>query len=370
MNRFRSFSGTTIFWVCVLLVVVMTACGDDDTPENPPEPTLDVTIQSPTAIAQEVTPTTMGPSLTPSPTFPPTVTSFPTQSAPTGLPTVAPTATLGPVEHVIREGDTCGLIASQYDTGVGAIRELNGLNQGCTLGSPGQVILVPRPSLTPTPPAYDITLTVQYESLPPSLKDVTPYAIYTFCPEEGDTLTSMALENGTTNQRICEMNPLPDGIDCRGCDFSESAVGQCSVRPIVSEFSCYNVPGPTHTPTFTPTFSGMETPTSTPTYRPPEAFLPTNGATVSGDVLLSWVSVGELKDGERYQISVIDETTGESLFETTTNNDFRIPDVWRPTAGQSRMILWSVEVVVQNAAGLYVPVSGRSVDNRFVWEGR
>jgi len=370
VNRFRGFSGISMLVVCALLVFVIAACGNDDEPENPPEPTIEATVQSPTPIAQEVTPTTIGPSLTPSPTFPPTVTPRPTDSLPTGMPTIAPTETLGPIEHVIRDGDSCSLLAAIYDTGVGAIRELNGLNQGCIIGSPGQTILIPRATNTPTPLAYDITLTVQYESLPPSLKDVTPYAINTFCPQEGDTITSMALENGTTNQRICEMNPLPDGIDCRGCDFSESAVGQCNIAPPISEFECYNVPGPTHTPTFTPTFSGMETATSTPTYMPPQAIQPVNGAMVQGDVRLTWVSVGELKDNERYQVSVVDEISGESFFETTRNPDYRIPDLWRPAAGEVRNILWSVEVVIPNAEGLNIPVSGRSVNSRFIWEGR
>jgi hypothetical protein len=85
---------------------------------------------------------------------------------------------------------------------------------------------------------------------------------------------------------------------------------------------------------------------------------------------LRWVSVGELKTGELYQVSVVDETSGESFFETTRNPDYRIPDLWQPAAGQVRNILWSVEVVVQNAEGLYIPVSGRSVNSRFIWEGR
>ncbi len=371
VNRYRSINGMMVLvWCALLLVLIIAACGEDDEPDNPPEPTIEATLEEPTEIAQEITPTTIGPSLTPSPTFPPTVTPRPTQGPATNLPTAVPTETLGPIEHVIRDGDSCSLIAAIYDTGVAAIRELNGLNQGCIIGSPGQVILVPRATQTPTPPAYDITLTVQYESLPPSLKNVTPYAVYTLCPEEGDTLTSMALENGTTNQRLCEMNPLPDGLDCRGCDFSESAVGRCDIPPPISIFACYNVPGPTHTPTFTPTFSGMETATPTPTYMPPQAIQPVNGSTVQGDVYLTWLSVGELKDNELYQLSVVDETTGENFIDTTRNPDYRIDNLWKPAAGQSRNILWSVEVVVQNEAGLYIPVSDRSFNSRFVWEGR
>ena len=66
VNRYRSFNGMMILvWCGLLLVLIIAACGEDDEPENPPEPTIEATLEEPTEIAQEITPTTIGPSLTP-----------------------------------------------------------------------------------------------------------------------------------------------------------------------------------------------------------------------------------------------------------------------------------------------------------------
>lgn len=361
-----------LIWILLLMLTVsIVACGEDD-----PVPTQEPTLQATTEIVElpTLTPTSSftpgGPSLTPSSTFPPTVTPRPSATDAPAATAVPPTEMPAPYIHRVAEGETCGAIAIRYGLeltgGSAAIEQAN--NISCRLLQPNTDIVVPRPTGTATPAGFDATQTAIATALPPSLRDFRP-ALYEYCPVEDDTLTSIALKTGTTQQRICELNPLPDGLDCSGCDFSQGSVGFCPVPPIISPFNCLQVPGPTHTPTATPTFTGSETATPTPTYSPPRALLPIPGSTVGGTVLLTWLSSGELSDNEVYQVVVTDEGTGETHFATTARNSYRLPASWQPAAGQSRNIQWTVEVVKPTTDGLYEPVSGQSITATFIWQG-
>ncbi len=357
-------------WMVLMVVgfLALVACGDDEKPAPTEAPTI-----QPTEIVQQMTetPTPGGPTRTASPTFLPTATVAPATATMPLAPTQIPTGTPGPYEHVIQEGQTCGELAFFYDSSVQAIEQAN-LGLDCQVLSVGQTVFVPRPTSTPTPMGFAETATAIYEALPPGLQDVTPFAIYTYCPGEDDTLTSISLQHDTTNQRICELNAGPDELDCRGCDFSESAVGFCPNPPIISTSKCYNVPGPTYTVTFTPTFTGEETATSTPTHAPPRLVFPQNGATISDNtVRLTWLLPGgRLAEGEWYAVTVVDELTGELLVSSQTRNtDLTLASEWRPPVGQTRQVQWTVEVIVMNEAGVLVPVSGRSLSQRFAWRG-
>lgn len=358
----------------ILLLFIVTACGSEDDPSRETqEPTVQPTTEI--AIIPSSTPTVTftpgGPSLTPSQTFPPTITPRATDTLVPEATAPPPTEVPAPFLHEVAEGDTCGGIAVRYGLdlvgGSAAIEQANNIN--CRSLQLGQRLTVPRATGTPTPQGFDVTQTAISTALPPSLRNFQP-ALYEYCPVEGDTLTSIALKAGTTQQRVCELNPLPNGIDCSGCDFSESAaVGFCPVPPLISENNCLQVPGPTFTPTFTPTFSGSETVTPTPTFAPPRQLQPVAGATMRGSVMLAWLSSGELRSDEFYQVSITDDTSGESLFEVVRSNNYLIPTTWQPAAGQSRTIRWKVEVVRRNSEGLYVPISGRAMESTFVWQG-
>ncbi|MCI0709365.1 MAG: LysM peptidoglycan-binding domain-containing protein, partial [Chloroflexi bacterium] len=358
-----------------LLVFVITACGGDD---DPARETREPTVQPTTEIAEipsstpTVTFTPGGPTLTPSSTFPPTTTPRATDTLVPEATAVPPTEVPAPYIHTVVDGDTCGGIAVQYGLeligGAAAIERANNIN--CRTLQLGQQLTIPRATGTPTPQGFDVTQTAIATALPPSLRNFRP-ALYEYCPVEDDTLTSIALKAGTTQQRICELNPLPDGIDCSGCDFSESAaVGFCPVPPLISQFNCLQVPGPTFTPTFTPTFSGSETVTPTPTFAPPRLLQPASGATMPGSVmLLVWLSSGELKTDEYYQISITNETSGATLFDIVSNNSYLIPSTWQPPAGESHTIRWKVEVVRRSSEGLNEPISGQAMESTFVWQG-
>lgn len=354
--------------VVILLigVLLLAACGQD---KKPPAPTSAPSDQ-PTIIGlATATPTLSGPTRTPSPTFPPVATQPPlasTQIPDTPLP---PTPTPAPFEVVVQSGQTCMELALRYRVSVDAIRELNGLDSRCILQI-NQRLMIPHPTATPTPYGLDATQTAIYEALPPNMRQVTPFAIGTYCPVKDDTLTSISLKNDTTNQRICELNDGPGGLDCRGCDFSQSVVGYCPNPPQISLNQCYKVPAPTPTMTYTPTFTGMETTTPTPTYLPPQAIYPQNGAIETGRVRLAWVLPGgQLRDDETYIVQATDELTGEHLYYETRDTTFNWPDEWIPSAGQQRQIIWSVQVAIRDMTGVFVPVSGRSLTKRFIWQG-
>jgi hypothetical protein len=92
-------------------------------------------------------------------------------------------------------------------------------------------------------------------------------------------------------------------------------------------------------------------------------------STARGRVILTWLSIGELEANEWYKIEVVDEQTGERLDAVVKYTSYTLPDHWIPAGGQSRSIVWKVEVVSPNADGIYIPIGARGEIHRFVWEG-
>jgi hypothetical protein len=373
-----------LFLVTAMLIILgfLVGCGNSDNDDSTVDTVATITdIPAPsideTALAFQLSPspTPTGPSLTPSPTFPATHTPQSTALPASLVPTQPPTQVPPPYIDDVRQGDTCGSIAVRWGLdlvgGAAAIRAANNLNANCTnLPYPGKVV-IPRPTGTPTPLGFEVTQTVIATSLPPSLRDVTPYALYQHCIQEGDTLTSLSLEYNTSRQRICELNPLPDGIDCRGCNFAvDGPNARCAQAPLFTLTKCLNVPGPTHTPQPTATFTGLETATPFPTYLPPSGIYPLDGASVRGTVQMVWLSVGQLREDEYYMVSIYNEQTGELLaIHQTQQTSYTLPSAWQPLVGQSLTVVWSVEVISRPTAENYLSRSGRSATYRFIWQG-
>lgn len=192
---------------------------------------------------------------TPTLTFTPTNTSTPTET-PTVTPTstITPTATFStPFNYTVQEGDYLALIVEKFnlgDDGIALIYLLNPYNADAGLGinpttgivSPGQVILLPNPSMQlPT-----ATL------IPPDLPRGTKleYIIQT-----GDTLAGIAsLFNSTAEEIIKENNITnPNAIQ----------VGQVLVIPANLVTAT-----PTRLPTSTPITPGPGTVLPTVTFTP------------------------------------------------------------------------------------------------------
>jgi hypothetical protein len=307
----------------------------------------------------------------PTATFPPTLT--PTASGTPEPPTLTPSATFtpGPYEHTVRAGDDCIAIVYQYGhVDLDVLQEfyqLNNMGNNCLLPGPGAVVRVPRP--TPKPGEEGVVQVGEVPEgpiFPPNAQPI--FAQATYCVVQDDTLTSIALKNDTSLRKVCELNPLPNGLDCRGCDFSQSDVGYCPNPPLLSVGQCFIVPGPTPTASGTPLPTGNETATPTPTHRAPDVVYPQNGLTVSGVVRLQWVSVGRLQPGEFYVVNLTDETAGVLFIDATRDTYIEIPQDYIPRDGQPHQITWWVSVQIQGQDGLFVPSGGRTPDYRFVWE--
>ncbi|MGQ9850567.1 MAG: LysM peptidoglycan-binding domain-containing protein [Aggregatilineaceae bacterium] len=360
-----------VWGVCVLL---LAACGSGNNSALLTATPRAFDTAAPTRVLAAPTQTPGGPTITPSPTLPPTVT--PTDTPPPPPPSATPTATPtpGPFEHVIKSGDTCLGIAYQYGhvhpDVKRAIELLNGIADCAILPGPGTTILVPRPTATPTEIGADLTQTAIATSAPPNLAlAATPsFAVKPYIVQAGDTLSSIAIIHDSSLRQICELNPLPGGIDCRACTWESPNC--CCTRPVVlSEGQQINVPAPTPTPTFTPTFTGSETPTPTPTHRAPQPISPANGVQISGPVRLSWLSVGLLQADETYLVTVRDETTGAAYAGSTRQLSLDLPVAYLPQDGQQHVFVWQVSVVRLGQDGLYYPVGALVPEQRFTWLG-
>lgn len=307
-------------------------------------------------------------------TLPPTVTPSSTPPEPPSTPAPTATFTPGPHEYVVQAGDTCWDIAyrfGHFDPGViSAIETLNGAGT-CSALRQGDTIAIPRPTATPTPVGADLTQTAVATAAPPQITlDVGPsFALQSYVVQEGDTLSSIAIIHDSSLQQICELNPLPNGIDCGACVWESPNC--CCTRPIVlSAGKEINVPAPTPTPTFTPTFTGSETPTTTPTHRAPLPTYPLAGATVSGAVRLTWVAAGVLAEDEHYLVTVRNEDSGAIFNVATRQLSLDIPTGYLPNDGQTYTFVWQVGVVRFGEDGLFHPVGAIVPPQPFTWTGQ
>lgn len=361
-------------WACLLVGLTMFGAGCSGAGDSSGAPTLPADeLQFAVAPNMQATP-----SLTASPTLPPTVT--PTDTPPPPLPTDTPrpTDTPGPHEHVVQPNENCLGIATIYGhvsiDVIAAIERLNNIR--CSGLQQGATILVPRPTVTPTEIGADLTQTVIATNAPPmvTLDAMIAVSVQEYVVEEGDTLSSIALKNDSTLRQICELNPLPDGINCSGCTW-ESANCCCPNPPLFSVGDRVNVPAPSPTPTPSPTFTGSETPTHTPTHRAPQAVYPLPEATVQGPVRLTWLSVGVLARNETYEeqylVSVRNETSGEVLAHLTRQLSYDVPAEFLPADGTPTRFVWQVRVVRMEpgVTDVLYPVGGVMFENAFSWQG-
>jgi hypothetical protein len=351
----------------LILIVVVTACDPNEEEPASPTPVEPTIAASPTPNEVISTNTPGGPTVAASATFPPTITPTTTFTPAPPSDTPGPTATPGPFEHVVAEGEDCFTIMFQYGVSAAGLTEFYDLNNmaGSCILSLGDTVLVPRP--TPIPVEIDpnsTPITITPPSDPGAFGSFTAYTEYGV--QDGDTLTSIALKNNTTLRRICQLNPLPDGMDCSGCDFSQSDVGFCPNPPLIGPSDCFIVPGPTPLPTGTLPPTGEETATPTPTHRAPGVVYPVDGSAVSGFVRLQWVSVGLLQPDEYYVVNLTDNTSGTVFIKETKSTYMDVPAEYAPS--EAHEISWYVAVQIRNAEGLFVPAGDRTPDYHFIWQ--
>ena len=287
-------------------------------------------LQDPTA---EVTPTETA-TITPTGTEAPTATLIPTE---TPLP---------PLDYTVRDGDTCGIIASTFGVSVQSIIVLNQLSSQCFV-SVGQVLKVPYPTPTPAPPPTTIpneaTQTAQ-------ACEKQPYTV-----QANDTLSSIAANYNVPQDAIKFYNGLAS---------DNVFLGTTIIIPLCERFA---TPGPTPTATLPPP------------YPAPNLLLPGDGAafTLANDVVtLQWASIGTLRENERYQVTIVDVTSGQGLrlTEYVTDTKFIVPTTFRPNDNLAHVIRWWVTTVRQNGVDdqgqpIYESAGAMSEERVFSWVG-
>ncbi len=285
------------------------------------------------------------PTVTPTVTLTPTSTGTPT---PTIEPTQAPTTTpLPPKEHVVVANEVCSSIALQYNVSVQSIVALNNLPTDCGVLSVGQKLLIPIPTSTPT-------------SLPTatlSAAEATAQACgnITYQVKENDTLSSISANYNISVTSIKTYNNLTSDNVMLGMYLS---------LPL-----CERIPtaGPTPTPTLPPPYGA------------PSLLLPADGIVynnISDTITLQWSSVGTLREGERYAVTVVDVTSGETkkITQYVTDTKFTVPASLRPVDNSVHVFRWWVVPVRQTGStsdgqAIYEVYGTTSAFRVFGWSG-
>jgi LysM repeat protein len=284
--------------------------------------------------------TTEVPLPTETPTITPTITEIFTA---TSIPTSTP---VPPFNYTVGPGETCSLIAFNFNISINSIIILNNLPSTCPI-SEGQVLQIPYPTPTPLP--------LPTNTLPPAdaTKDACQKVVVTV--NENDTLSSISLNYAVPMTAIKEFN---------GLTTDNVFIGQQLVVPLCMRAA---TPGPTPTATIPPP------------YPAPNLLLPADGAafTLANDVVtLQWASVGTLRDGEAYQVTVEDVTADQTrrLTDYVTDTKYIVPTTFRPRDNVAHVLRWWTAPVRQagtDEQGQTIWVSsGASSEKRvFTWVG-
>ena len=279
------------------------------------------------------------PSQTPTATIPPTAT----------LPaTDIPTATQQPpFDYVVAVGDnSCSQIAFNFGISVQSIIITNNLPSTCPI-SVGQALKIPYPTPTIPPPPTNT----------PPAAEATEQACnkVPITVQENDTLSSISLNYAVPMDAIKQFN---------GLTTDNVFLGQALNIPLCMRAA---TAGPTPTATLPPP------------YPAPNLLLPADGAafTLANDVVtLQWASVGVLRDGEAYQITVEDVTASQTrrLTDYVTDTKYIVPTSFRPKDNVAHVLRWWATPVRQAGVddqGQPIWVASGAVSDKrvFTWVG-
>jgi len=262
-------------------------------------------------------------------------------------PTNAPTSTtISPFDYTVGVGEYCSTIAFNFGVSVQSIIIANNLPSNCPL-SQGQIIKVPYPTPTVPPPPTNTPLPVDATR---QNCETVPITV-----QQYDTLSSISANYAVSMAAIKEWN---------GLTVDTVFIGQKLFVPLCKRAQ---PPGPTLTATIPPP------------YPAPNLLLPADGAafTLANDVVtLQWASVGVLRDGEAYQITVEDVTADQTrrLTDYATDTKYIVPTSYRSKDNVAHVLRWWITPVRQSGTDdqgqpIWV-VSGAVSDKRvFTWIG-
>ncbi len=279
----------------------------------------------------------------------PTGTATPSATATeTLIPSPIPTFTIqAPFDYTVAGGDNCGSIAFTFGVSVQSIIILNNLPASCNNLFIGQVLKVPYATATAAPLPTETPLAGTQTALACDHVRVTV--------QENDTLSSIALNYAV---------PMAAIKDYNGLSTDNVFVGQSLTIPLCARAA---TAGPTPTATIPPP------------YPAPNLLLPSDGAafTLANDlVTLQWASVGTLREGEAYQVTVEDVTgsQGQRITDYVTDTKYIIPTTFRPKDNVAHILRWWVAPVRQTGNDeqgqpIYVSAGTISEKRVFTWTG-
>lgn len=284
------------------------------------------------------------------PTEIPTLTQTPTVTVPatvTQPATETPTPTVQPpFPYTVGAGEFCSTIAYNFNVSVQSIIIQNNLPSTCPI-SQGQVLQIPYPTPTPLPLPTNTLLPVD------ATRESCQKVVITV--NDFDTLSSISLNYGVSMADIKEFNGLTTDAVYVGSQLSIPLCKRAAT------------PGPTPTATIPPP------------YPAPNLLLPADGAafTLANDVVtLQWASVGVLRDGEAYQVTVEDVTASQTrrLTDYVKDTKYIVPTSFRPKDNVAHVLRWWITPVRQAGSdeqGQPIWVSsGTASDKRvFTWVG-
>jgi hypothetical protein len=173
--------------------------------------------------------------------------------------------------------------------------------------------------------------------------------------QENDTLSSIALNYAVPMQAIKDYN---------GLSTDNVFVGQSLTVPLCARAA---TAGPTPTATIPPP------------YPAPNLLLPSDGNafTLANDVVtLQWASVGTLREGEAYQVTVEDVTGGQGrrITDYVTDTKYIIPTSFRPKDNVAHVLRWWIAPVRQSGSDeqgqpIYISAGAVSEKRVFTWTG-
>lgn len=260
--------------------------------------------------------------------------------------TFTPTPTPGPIEHTIQEGETLGYIIQLYGyTDLGVIDQIVAINPSIPnpdrLPGAGTIILIPRPTATPTPAGFAETATAVGGQPSQFIQQPGEILMMDHAVREGETIIGIAGQYDTNLVILDRLNPE---LQFFNCDFDNPSGGpDCNVPLQVAQI--VKVPAPTPTPTLSPTPSGNETATPTPTYAAPVVvFPPEGGIARSRSIKLQWITTGILAPEYSYLVQVRDTTTSMEYAFVTRETFFTLGSDLAPAAGASHAMQWRIVI--------------------------
>jgi len=255
---------------------------------------------------------------TPTVTVTPTTTTTPTLSTPTLTFTPEPSPT--PLAYTVKLGDSCGGIAFSFGVSIQSIVLLNNLPADCSTLYEGQKLLIPQP--TPTATSLPTSTFSPNEATEAACEKIE------YTVQENDTLSNISLNYNVPVEAIREYNGLVSDVVM----FNQNLVIPLCRRNAT--------PGPTPTPTLPPPYPAAS------------LLLPADGSPFSladETISLQWASVGTLREGEAYAISIEDITEGEGRksVDYVTDTKFNVPNSFLINDSVPHVIRWWVTPVRQ-----------------------